>query len=243
MNLIIADTLPALMGLIVVALSAVAYSSLSAKIDARAINPRDIAVCILLLVVTAIYKGVTGILTMFYGIDPTYHTLHGLILLMIVEAVILVRLLHIFKSVGALRINRDTFEFLIYLAVLHLVAREVDEYIRIYLSNFETIVQVVIMSFVASITLIGLVLGAYLLKIHKELASLVDAVDVVPPVKTSCIAFSFVGLYGIHRVSHTIPHSCFLLALAALSLLVAGVQLLLELEMKYLKPLRRHNRI
>ncbi|WP_048084549.1 hypothetical protein [Archaeoglobus profundus] len=145
------------------------------------------------------------------------------------------------KLVGALKIGKKTFEFLIYIIVIHLVVKEIDTSLNIYI--LEEFSQAVFIILVAVITLIGSGLGAYLIKVHRDLMRLVEAVDVIPAVKTACFSFALFGLYGIHRLTHEVPHVCPLLVFAVLASLVTGFQLLHELNEKYLKLLRRYSHI
>jgi len=187
-----------LLSLIVVVISAVVYSSLSARVDARIINLKNLATVILLLFITFAYMCVTSLLIVFCGINPIYYTFYDPSLLLIVEAVILLQLLHIFKSAEALKINKETFEFLIYLAVFHLTLEGLHRHIGTYL--VPVVARAVIISLVANTTLILLGLGGYLLKKCRDLSRLVDAVDVIPSLKTVCFAFGLFGLYGIPMI-------------------------------------------
>ncbi|ADB57730.1 hypothetical protein [Archaeoglobus profundus] len=240
---IVPNIVPALLGLVAIALSAVAHSSLSSEeIDARIISLKKLATAILLLFITFAYIGVTGFLIAFCGINPIYHSFYGPLLLLIVEAVILTQLLYALKSVGALRIGKEAFEFLIYLIVFHLALEDLHMHIGMYLTS--TVARTIVISLVANTTLILLGLGGYLLKKCRDLMLLVDAIDVIPSLKTACFALALFGLYGIHRLfAHSTQSNCPLSVCATIAMIVSAIQLLYELDKKYLTPLKRYSRI
>ncbi len=220
----------AVIGLVLVITSILANSFLNSIENANFIRMKILGVAILTLSVGFFIQSILGLAVVLFKIDKAYHTIYGFSVIILIEiatclGIILAVLSHAIK----IRLSKGGFECLIYALVIALTVHQIQ--LSVYYDRMLTI------AIVAGLTIVLLILGVLILKLHAKLEDLIEMVDT----KTSLKVFTFACLlYGFTAIANNFPSltkDVILLLLAShIALLISCLYLYRELYVKYLKP-------
>ncbi len=219
-----------ILGLILMTLSTLVYSSIHVAghedVDLRKFMEYGILVVFALSI-----QGITGLLVRF-GADLSLHTFYGYAIFLSILIYVTSSFLKKLWSMGKFKIGKEAFDLLIYVLVLTSFCERVLDHLLRYF-EIET-VRMFTITLVVSITFILLGLSVYGLKIYRELIALAEPVNLIPPIKTSCLAFALYGALGIFIPVSECP--CILALVGHVALFVSALQVLYEITSKYYIP-------